>query len=108
MPEFLQGTTWVEFADTLDDPDAFHRLVCGIRGIAPGIGPQAVALSNEDPYRGLEPFLEQHARFFFGREAQVQVLLDKLRDGLEKPDAMRFLAIVGTPAAANRRWPKPA
>jgi hypothetical protein len=33
------ATTWVEFRDSLDDADAFHRLVCGIRGVEPGPGP---------------------------------------------------------------------
>jgi hypothetical protein len=28
MPGFLQGTTWVEFNKSLDEADAFHRLVC--------------------------------------------------------------------------------
>jgi TIR domain len=39
FPTFLAATTWVEFSDSLDDPGAFHRLVCGIRGIEPGPGP---------------------------------------------------------------------
>ena len=36
LPAFLTRTTWVEFRESLDDPDAFHRLVAGIRGEAPG------------------------------------------------------------------------
>src|SRR5215469_5137849 len=39
LPTFLAGTTWVEFRDSLDDQDAFHRLVYGIRGLEPGAGP---------------------------------------------------------------------
>ena len=39
LPTFLAATTWVEFRDSLDDADAFHRLVCGIRGVEPGPGP---------------------------------------------------------------------
>ena len=31
LPTFLAATTWVEFRDSLDDQDAFHRLVYGIR-----------------------------------------------------------------------------
>jgi hypothetical protein len=38
LPAFLTRTTWVEFRKTLDDADAFHRLVAGIRGVAPGSG----------------------------------------------------------------------
>src|SRR6516165_8360698 len=32
LPTFLVASIWVEFRDSLDDADAFHRLVCGIRG----------------------------------------------------------------------------
>ena len=39
LPTFLVATTWVEFHDSLDDEDAFHRLVSGIRGVEPGVGP---------------------------------------------------------------------
>jgi hypothetical protein len=35
---FLGLNTWVEFKGGLDDPDAFHRLVSGIKGVAPGRG----------------------------------------------------------------------
>jgi hypothetical protein len=36
LPRFLKRLTWVDFRNGLDDPDAFHRLVSGIRGEAPG------------------------------------------------------------------------
>jgi len=36
LPRFLSRLTWVDFRDGLDDEDAFHRLVSGIRGVAPG------------------------------------------------------------------------
>lgn len=39
LPAFLVAATWVEFRGTLDDDDAYHRLLCGIRGIPPGPGP---------------------------------------------------------------------
>jgi hypothetical protein len=39
LPTFLAATIWVEFRDSLDDADAFHRLVRGIRGVAPGPAP---------------------------------------------------------------------
>ncbi|MBM0743755.1 caspase family protein [Phormidium sp. CLA17] len=40
------------------------------------------------PYRGLEPFQEGHAEYFFGREPLTDELLNKLRTG-------NFLAVVG-------------
>jgi hypothetical protein len=30
--------TWIEFRGSIDDSDAFHRLVSGIRGVTPGPG----------------------------------------------------------------------
>ena len=40
------------------------------------------------PYRGLEPFEAEYARFYFGRQAMVERLLAKLRDS-------DFVAVVG-------------
>jgi hypothetical protein len=36
VDEFLELRTWVDFAHGLDDRNAFHRLVAGIRGVSPG------------------------------------------------------------------------
>jgi len=46
------------------------------------------------PYRGLLPFESQHARFFFGREADVAALVERLRT-LMASDARRLLLIAG-------------
>jgi len=43
MPPFLVAATWVEFKDSLDDKEAFHRLLCGIKGIPPGKGHKVAA-----------------------------------------------------------------
>jgi hypothetical protein len=40
LPPFLARNTWVEFRESLDDPEAFHRLVCGIKGVPPVPGPR--------------------------------------------------------------------
>src|SRR6516165_2780454 len=34
--DFLAQNTWVKFEKSLDEEEARHRLVCGIRGVAPG------------------------------------------------------------------------
>jgi len=36
LPAFLGSGSRVEFVDSIDDEDGFHRLCCGIRGQAPG------------------------------------------------------------------------
>ena len=96
LPMFLKRMTWVDFQNGLDDEQAFHRLVCGIRGIAPGPGPGPAIFEGECPYRGLDVFEEKHARFFFGRKAQVDWLLShRLTPMAESSHVQRFLAILG-------------
>jgi WD40 repeat protein len=41
------------------------------------------------PYRGLDAFTEDHTKFFFGREHDIERLLDRLRYDI------RFLAVLG-------------
>jgi len=95
MPTFLAATTWVEFHNSLDDPTAFHRLICGIRGIEPGPELGQAIYEGQCPYRGLRVFDVDDAPFFFGREALVQWLLNELRPAVESQQVNRFLAIVG-------------
>ena len=42
-----------------------------------------------NPFPGLRPFREEEEYLFFGRESQVDAMVDKLA-------ATRFLAVVGT------------
>jgi hypothetical protein len=93
LPSFLRATTWVEFSDSLDDENAFHLLLCGIRGEEPGSGPGAQTIQGR-PYRGLEYFDLEHSGFFFGRESLIGWLLNALKTppgGSEN----RFLGLVG-------------
>lgn len=93
LPGFLTRTTWVEFRKSLDDKDAFHRLKCGIRGIAPGQAPGEAIYEGRCPYKGLKHFDRDQAQFFFGREALTEWLLDAIRP--RGDDSNRFLAILG-------------
>jgi hypothetical protein len=47
------------------------------------------------PYRGLDTFTEEQAQFFFGREHDIEKLLDRLRRNI------RFLAVLG-PSGSGR------
>jgi tetratricopeptide (TPR) repeat protein len=95
LPTFLVAATWVEFRNSLEDPQAFHRLVCGIRGLAPGPGPSQALYEGHCPYRGLRCFGVEDAAFFFGREALIEWLLNALRPATSNKPVNRFLAIVG-------------
>ena len=96
LPRFLLRTTWVKFSRTLDDGEAFHNLVCGIRGIPPGPGQGKGIFEGECPYRGLEPFGPEHAPFFFGRKAQIDWLLEnRLTPMARSGHSQRLLAILG-------------
>jgi len=92
LPIFLRRRMWVEFQNHWNELDALNRLVCGIKGYFPYSGEaQSVAsISNENlcPFRGLEVFREQDSPFFFGREAIVERLVQRLHH-------TRFLAILG-------------
>lgn len=99
LPAFLTRATWVEFRQGLDDSDSFHRLVAGIKGLAPGRGPSQTSYEGVCPYRGLQVFEAQHVPFFFGREAATEWLINELRPSarrMEKSERHnRFLAVIG-------------
>ncbi len=40
VDDFLGLKTWVHFKEGIDDEMAFHRLICGIKGLPPGRGPK--------------------------------------------------------------------
>jgi energy-coupling factor transporter ATP-binding protein EcfA2 len=88
LPPFLTQRTWVDFRGGLDQERPFRILVNAIKGKPPG--PDAVQSRADDtcPYQGLEVFDEVNAEFFFGRERDVQRLVEKLK-------ATRFLAVLG-------------
>lgn len=96
-PTFLVANTWAEFRHSLDDPEAWQRLLCGIRR-QPSVPPAGAAFpAGENPYRGLEFFDVAHAHLFFGRDAVTDWLVSDVRKTL-RPHANvpRFLAILGS------------
>jgi hypothetical protein len=75
LPALLVNATWVEFRDSIDDSDAFHCLVCGIRGVAPGPGGPDTRGSPRTTHN--LPFAPNPA--FTGREADLEKLGGRLQ-----------------------------
>jgi ribose 1,5-bisphosphokinase PhnN len=76
LPGFLRIYEPVRFAG-LDDENALRRLVSGIQGQPPGEEDPA---DIPCPYPGLEPFREEMARYFAGREGEIAGLQEALED----------------------------
>jgi tetratricopeptide (TPR) repeat protein len=75
LPALLVNTTWVEFRGSINDSDAFHRLVSGIRGVTPGPGGQDDRGSPRTTHN--LPFAPNPA--FTGREAELEKLGERLQ-----------------------------
>jgi formylglycine-generating enzyme required for sulfatase activity/energy-coupling factor transporter ATP-binding protein EcfA2 len=89
LPLLLRTRTWVDLRAGPADARAMRDLLHAVKGLPFGARVPAPARPGACPYRGLQTFEEQHAAFFFGREADTQRLLEQLR-------ASRFLAVLGS------------
>ncbi len=90
LPQFSWANvdTWVRFEHTLDEPDTFSRVVAAIKREAPPSFLKSELPGEPAPYRGLEPFRVEDARFFFGRTAETEEMLQRLRRD-------SFVAVIG-------------
>jgi WD40 repeat protein len=89
LPPFLSTRTWIDLRKGIDDRRAFQSLIHGIKGLP--LGPERAIEARNDisPYRGLQAFDEDQADFFFGRDGDIQRLVEKLK-------VMRFIAVIGS------------
>ena len=107
LPELLVDATWVEFRDSVDNPDAFHRLVCGIRSVAPGPGgAEAEARGSPRTVHNL-PFAPNPA--FTGRGADLERLGEDLqrRGGVARTQTVALHGLGGmgkTQLAVEYAW----
>jgi hypothetical protein len=92
--EFLINASWVEFLTTLDDERAFRSLVWGITGTRPQ-EPDERYEEGLCPYRGLEAFRPEDAKFFFGRDNLTGWLVSALRREVRAAQGVRFLSVLG-------------
>jgi WD40 repeat protein/ABC-type Fe3+/spermidine/putrescine transport system ATPase subunit len=88
LPPFLSTRTWVDLRKGVADPRAFQTLINAVKRVASGPETPIEPRNDVCPYRGLRAFDEQHAEFFFGREGDVQRLVEKLK-------VTRFLTVLG-------------
>ncbi len=88
LPPFLTTRTWVDLRQGINDPRAFQQLVNAIKGLAFGSEIPIEPRDDVCPYRGLQTFEAKHAEFFFGRDADIQRLVERLK-------TTRLLAVVG-------------
>ena len=88
---FLSLHTWVDLRPGLDDPLSLEILHQAIRGEPPGSDLRDRVQATRAavcPYRGLRPFREEDAPFFFGREEFV----DRLTEAVSR---QTLVALVG-------------
>lgn len=78
LPRFLRRLTWVDFRGGLDDAEALHRLVSGIKGVAPEDGPATHVPPS--PARATLIGVPHRNPFFAGRVT----LLEQLHRQLQK------------------------
>ena len=85
-PGFLFLNTWIDLRRDPADPEMIDALARATRGggAAEGAEPK-LALC---PYRGMRPFREEDSALFFGREGDVERLLEAAR-------RHKFVAVVG-------------
>jgi hypothetical protein len=88
LPPFLATRTWVHLRDGPDSARRLQELVNAVHGVPFGTDIPTERPDGPSPYQGLEVFDERHAPFYFGREAYVQRLVEKLKSS-------RFVAVVG-------------
>jgi len=83
LPPFLARLTWVDFRAGLDDADAFHRLVCGIKGVAPGPAGGEVAPPERERV-GRATRRPKWLWLPFGTRRALKLYRDSLRGQFEK------------------------
>jgi len=92
LPPGLRTRSWVDLRNDIDG--GLQDLVNAVKGEIPGPPQPITSEPGVPPYMGLAPFTYDESGFFFGREQDVQQLLELLR-------ASRFLAVVG-PSGAGK------
>jgi len=94
LHQFLSQRTWVDLRRIADDDGAADQLARAVRGEPLGLVSPAVDTPQVCPYVGLRAFDIDDARWFFGRDADIQRMTEKLG---ESP----FLSVLGRSGAGK-------
>ena len=84
----------VQWIDLSDGEPAFASLLAGLRQAGVDPSDSFAWDPGRPPFPGLEPFASEDAAVFFGRDAEVDRLVDLLQPTLQRGGG-RFVAIVG-------------
>jgi WD40 repeat protein/serine/threonine protein kinase len=57
-----------------------QEVVSSLQGMIAAWGRSEEGTGEANPFRGLQPFTEEHADLFFGRDAEVNAFLERLRE----------------------------
>ncbi|MDQ4131033.1 MAG: TIR domain-containing protein, partial [Actinomycetota bacterium] len=88
LSPFLSMRTWVDLRRGIADSWSFQCLVNAVKGIPLGPGRDVEPRPGVCPYRGLQVFDVGDADFFYGRDGEVQRLVEKLKGAA-------FLSVLG-------------
>ena len=88
LSPFLSSRTWVDMRGGIHLETAFQGLVNAIKGVPFGPVVHAPQPDERPPYLGLRTFDEENADLFYGRDAALQRLLERLKQS-------RLLAVLG-------------
>lgn len=86
---FLFLNTWVDLRGRVEDPAAIDAIAAAVEGRSVAAAHAFEVDGDICPYRGLDPFEEEHAAFFCGRDAFVDRLHAKVL-------ASRLVTLVGS------------
>ncbi|MET0068388.1 MAG: toll/interleukin-1 receptor domain-containing protein, partial [Candidatus Thiodiazotropha sp.] len=93
LPEGIMNRHWVHFKTSVDEDDAWHRLISGLQGREPGLPPKGE--TGPCPYRGIGVFDVEDVDNFYGRRSITDSILTRLRERITQPGRPRFFAIIG-------------
>ncbi|MEW8338491.1 MAG: SUMF1/EgtB/PvdO family nonheme iron enzyme [Candidatus Thiodiazotropha taylori] len=93
LPEGVMNRHWVHFKTSVDEEDAWRRLISGLQGREPGLSPKGE--TGPCPYRGIGVYDVEDADNFYGRGSITDSILARLRERITQPGHPRFFAIIG-------------